>query len=58
MLLFSTVIVFTIGIVFSIYYNSVFIFVFIPFGLGWTFSRKSEARSELEEKTPKENPQI
>jgi len=57
LLLISTVVVFAIGIVLSVYFNSLFIFIFIPFGLGWTFSRKSEAKPESDEESPKENPE-
>ncbi|MGA2874206.1 MAG: hypothetical protein ABSE82_01595 [Nitrososphaerales archaeon] len=55
LLLLSTVVVFAIGIALSFYFNS--LFIFIPFGLGWTVSRKSEARHESDEAFSKENPQ-
>jgi len=57
LILLSTAIVFAIGVLLSIYFNSLFIFLFIPLGLGWTFSRKSEAKSESDQESSEENPQ-
>ncbi len=46
LILFSALAALAIGVVLSIYFNSLFIFIILPFGIGWSYSRRRHATSD------------